>query len=602
MSKERTFPDTAVLVGAAKMRDLLVANANIHDRDSKGRTALFRTCRLGQLEKALILIAAGSDPNALDDKGEAPLQCAARYGHIECVDALLKAGANIDYCPPTSITEYSESALCSAVRKCPEAARLLLANGADPNAATDAMIYPLLTAISCGRSELVQLLLQHKASVTVCDRDGQTALHLAVLEGNAQVVRALINSGANINARDARGETPIYSGVDGEHDALPAIVELLKAEPDLTIPSTVFEMTPLERAIFVGQQKIADILRDAGAPTPRKGTLCDESEKIMITVELTEAELEAMEEEEEDWRYLIDPIDQESLEPTQEEQEWAMETDREVPSLASVYGYSVSKPHCRLLEHAKQPMALIRMAYFARGYLNAPVGRELEDGIMVLGETYESAAERFVGLGLLLRVEGPRAIQLAFTQQELCALAKQNQFKTTGTKSELAERLFSALDTAVFAERLRAHGGYFELTPSGFEHAERFEENKDRLELEKRQEVVEALIQHDLRRAAKGVRTLNLLKDTNRMPTQRETKASSIAHARFIRGCEMPQGLRYAFGSEARYMSIAAAHVLLGTFNDDWHSWDVSLNPPETLQGEPVRLHVFCAALRGRLL
>jgi hypothetical protein len=157
------------------------------------------------------------------------------------------------------------------------------------------------------------------------------------------------------------------------------------------------------------------------------------------------------------------------------------------------------------------------------------------------------------------------------------------------------------LGDTVFEERLRALGGYFELTPSGCEYADRFEENQDRLESKKRQEVVEALMQHDLHRAVKGARTLNLLKDNNRIRTQRETKASSISHARFIRGCTMPQGLQYTVGSEARYMSIAAAHVLFGAFNDDWHSWDVSLKPPETIQGEPVRLNVFCDALRGSL-
>lgn len=599
MSKNIAFPDYAVLVGAAKVRDLIASGINIHERDSNGRTALFRTCRVGQLEKAQILIAAGSDPNALDNKSEAPLQCAARYGHIECVGSLLKAGADINYCPPASITEYSESALCSAVRRCPAAAILLLENGADPNAATDAMIYPLLTAIRWGRSELVSLLIQHKASVTVCNTDGQTALHLAMLEGNAHIVRELINAGANINARDARGETPIYSGVDAEHNALPAMVELLTAKPDLTIASTVFGMTPLERAIFIENQKIADVLRDAGAPPPRIETLDDENEKIVIEVEPTEADLEVMEEQYQDWRHVIEPIDQEALETTQQDQELAREVDHELPSLLSVYGHSVSKPHWSLLAHAKQPLSLTRMAYFTRGHLNAPVGLELEDGIKVLGETYENAAERFVGLGLLLRVEGPRAIQLAFSQVELCALAKKSQLKTTGTKSELAARLFSALGETFFAERLCAHGGYFELTSSGIEYLGRFKENQERLESEKRQEVLEALMQLDLHRAAKGARTLALLMDNNRIPIRRETNPSSIAHARFIRGCKMPQGLKYATGSEARYMNIAAAHVLLGASNDDWHLWDVSLKPPETIQGEQIRLYSFCSALRG---
>jgi ankyrin repeat protein len=597
MSKERTFPDIAILVGTPKLRELLLAGANIHERDSNGRTALFRTCRLGQLEKLHMLIAAGSDPNAVDNNGEAPLQSAARYGHLECVDALIKDGADINYCPPPSLTEYSESALCSAVRKSPEAARLLLAHGADPNAATDAGLYPLLAAIAWSHSDLVPLLLEHSASAAVCNRNGETALHLAVRYGDAKSVKALLNAGADKNARDARGETPIYTGVDSEYDALPGMVEILKADPDLTIPDSVFGMTPLERAIFVEKPKIAEVLRAAGSPPPRERFLRNEQEEVEVVIELTEADLMEMEERGPDWLDLIEPFEEMDLIPTQEERAWALEADREIPSLVGACGHGSSKPHWELLRHAKQPMPLKRMAYYARGFLNAPPGRELEDGPKVLGETYETAVERFVTLGLLRRVEGPPSIHIAFSQAELCALAKKHQLKSSGSKGELAERLFSALGETTFAERMRAQGGYFVLTPAGIEEAGKFQINRERLEMEKRQEVLNALIQHDYLSAAKAVRVLVLMKacGAHRVP---KTEAKRIAIARAIREREMPKNLMFDVGSEIQYMSIAAAHELLGQLGDEWSSWDSSLKPLETVSGEPIELHEFCAALQ----
>jgi ankyrin repeat protein len=213
MSLSKTFPDAAVLGKTQKLQELLQAGANVHEVDSKGRTALFRTCRQGQAEKVIILLAAGADPNAIDHKGEAPLQVAARYGHLDCIRVLLNAGANINYCPPASLTDYSESALCSAVRKSPDAAHLLLASGADPNVVTDAKNYPLFSAIHSGNFELISALLTHHALVAVSNESGETPLHHAMQSGNAQAVAELLKAGADLNAKDERGDTPIFFGI-----------------------------------------------------------------------------------------------------------------------------------------------------------------------------------------------------------------------------------------------------------------------------------------------------------------------------------------------------------------------------------------------------
>ena len=46
--------------------------------------------------------------------------------------------------------------------------------------------------------EIIKVLLEAKAKVEARDQDGRTPLHLAILEGHENAVRALIKGGANV--------------------------------------------------------------------------------------------------------------------------------------------------------------------------------------------------------------------------------------------------------------------------------------------------------------------------------------------------------------------------------------------------------------------
>ncbi|MBX7244066.1 MAG: ankyrin repeat domain-containing protein [Candidatus Sumerlaeaceae bacterium] len=593
MSKERSFPDSAVLVGAATLRGLLAAGADLQERDKKGRTALFRVARVGQVEKLRLLIEAGSDVNAMDSMYECPLQCAARYGHVASVEALLAAGADISYIGPASPEGYGESALFSSIGKSVEVPRLLLEKGADPNAANGAKRYPLIRAICFGHPDLVPMLIRHGASVNIALEDGMTPLHLAMQEGNAAFVRDLVAAGADINAVNERGETPIYCGVDSEHDSIGAVVELLKSGPDLTIAGNVFDQTPLERALFVDKAEIAALLRSAGAPSPRnpgdgedEGDVC-EMDEAAGEVQYYEPEWEG--------RSLRE--DQERLRPTAQDEEWAAQADREVPSLFQAFGHGCSEPHWRLYRCAEQPLALNRMTYFARGCLNAPKGRERADGIQILGEPYEDAAERFVSLGILRRVETTRAIPLAYGLEELRALAKEHGVKMSGTKQDVFERLFPRTGEAAFIDRVLANGSFFELTPVGRAEAEKFRARQEQFRVQLRKDAVDALVEGDYLRATKCIRALRL-SFTLPINTPPATDPARIACARAILSLPVHSSVRFDRGSKARCLSIAANYVLYQRFEGcDWRSWDPSINPPKDFQGTQIPLTDFCGYL-----
>src|SRR6202020_2940618 len=68
----------------------------------------------------------------------------------------------------------------------------------------------LISAVRSGRKEMVEFVLSKKmGDVKDKDENGDTPLHIAAMMGRADIEKLLIDNGANVNARDKRGETPL---------------------------------------------------------------------------------------------------------------------------------------------------------------------------------------------------------------------------------------------------------------------------------------------------------------------------------------------------------------------------------------------------------
>jgi hypothetical protein len=74
--------------------------------------------------------------------------------------------------------------------------------------------------------EVINVLLQYGADVTLKDQFGQTPLHIATTKG-PDVVSAILNKKPDVNAQDKDGETPLHRAVHSVH--YPEFVELLLA-------------------------------------------------------------------------------------------------------------------------------------------------------------------------------------------------------------------------------------------------------------------------------------------------------------------------------------------------------------------------------------
>ena len=99
--------------------------------------------------------------------------------------------------------------------------RILLEAGADPFLPNAYNVTPLMIASGLGENDArrpqdhlvvdtVRLLLELGSDVTVTNRYGQTALHGAASMWEDGVIQLLVDHGANVNAEDQRGRTPLY--------------------------------------------------------------------------------------------------------------------------------------------------------------------------------------------------------------------------------------------------------------------------------------------------------------------------------------------------------------------------------------------------------
>ncbi len=68
--------------------------AKILTRDKMGRSALMMAVRNGNIDVASYLLMHGADYNGIDSSKNTCVHYAAAYGFSECIELLIRAGAN----------------------------------------------------------------------------------------------------------------------------------------------------------------------------------------------------------------------------------------------------------------------------------------------------------------------------------------------------------------------------------------------------------------------------------------------------------------------------------------------------------------------------
>ncbi|MGH1287527.1 ankyrin repeat domain-containing protein [Bacillus toyonensis] len=183
VTKEMTNMETALLAATEKNEtntviSLLKQGANINATDSQGRTPLMIATYKNDIKIAKALIDAGADVNIQDNMKNNPFLYAGAEGYLDILKLTIDAGAD-----PALTNRYGGTALIPASE------------------------HGYITIIK-------ELLTQTNIDVNHVNNLGWTALMEAIVLSNGdetqqQVIRLLIEHGADVNIPDNDGVTPL---------------------------------------------------------------------------------------------------------------------------------------------------------------------------------------------------------------------------------------------------------------------------------------------------------------------------------------------------------------------------------------------------------
>lgn len=204
-----------------EVNNYLQQGININVANDNGQTALMIAAKHGKDVILDILLTAQADISIKDKDGFSALLYAATTGNLQSVQSLLQAGAN-----PNDTLPNNQTALMLAARTGNSSTVHLLAeSGADVMKCADNGYSALLYAVIGGSITALQELLTHGTAKMKTSR-GTTALMLAVREENLNMVKFLLEMGADVNARDNNGQTALK--IANVHNKL-EIITLLKS-------------------------------------------------------------------------------------------------------------------------------------------------------------------------------------------------------------------------------------------------------------------------------------------------------------------------------------------------------------------------------------
>ena len=294
---------TTALIRASHMdsletaRRLIEAGANVNAANDLGATALWAASQNGSESMVNLLLEAGADPNQALRLGETPVMVAARSGFPAVVERLAEAGADLD----ARAARDQTALMWAAAQGHPGVVRVLIENGADIHARSavwsQVMAVPphsvdaynrdiphggdtaLMFAARVGDAASARLLVAAGADVDAADAWGVSATSLAAHSGFTEIVRLLLEAGADPE-RPGPGFTALHNAIMNQDEAM--VRDLVAHGADVHAPLTTWTPTrrssadrnyapelvgasPLWLAARFGTPGVMRLLLDAGA-------------------------------------------------------------------------------------------------------------------------------------------------------------------------------------------------------------------------------------------------------------------------------------------------------------------------------------------------
>jgi ankyrin repeat protein len=235
---------------SATVKLLVTKGANLTSIDSNEFNCLHYASKNGQTEALKILLENKVNPNEVVKTSKySPLHFAVDSGNFVAVKMLVDYGANIEYRNLEGNTPLSNAALGGKV----EIANFLISKGANVN------------------NKGVE-------NSSWADNNAKTVLHFGIKSGNSQVVRLLLDSGANTFIRDGAGDDAYDFAIKVKQMSIAALISNLRKKSSNTgvksesLTQKFKPSMPAVQTIFSDFSRVSSVDRSS-APVFRPSSL-----------------------------------------------------------------------------------------------------------------------------------------------------------------------------------------------------------------------------------------------------------------------------------------------------------------------------------------
>ena len=210
--------------GNMEIIQLLVdtGKADVNDKSSYGITPLIAAAAMGRGNVIEYLVAHGADVNAKDDMGKTALLYAVNFDQPQAIESLIKEDNTAVNVPDS---QGNAPLIYASQRGLVNNVKMLLKYGADSNYRNPISgLSALATASAEGHNPVVRTLVKNgNADVNLPDNSGRTPLFYALENDKLETFRTLLSLGADINAQDICGVTPLHNAksnleIDSDED------------------------------------------------------------------------------------------------------------------------------------------------------------------------------------------------------------------------------------------------------------------------------------------------------------------------------------------------------------------------------------------------
>lgn len=130
-------------------------------------------------------------------------------------------------------------------------------------ATQEELIELLIDGARFGDADDVQRALEGKVDVNAQDEWGKTALHMAAANGHDEIVKVLIDAGANVAVANESGNTALHWACLMGHEQVTRLLMEAGANPSAL---NKMEQTPVDEALSRGHQHLVGVINGFSAP------------------------------------------------------------------------------------------------------------------------------------------------------------------------------------------------------------------------------------------------------------------------------------------------------------------------------------------------